>query len=322
MTEIGINTLPLSHNRRMEKQTIERNVLTEEKTGENNVCISRREAEEYRAYKRKKLQADIATALAGSESSLLNGEDIQRVCDRAIRLRQVAVKVPLSRLAVASRYLSGSKVKLDCVIGGTGETLTKVKSLEAKLATKRKASEITLVIAPSLVDGCRYGEIRREIKKVRRAVGKTPLKVRVEQTASLTTLSRLARVACEAGAKFFSVPYFQECERLKNNFTRGCALEISGVNDTENFRRLFKAGVARIVSNNAFEIYADWLKKGYEELLAETKQETKQEIKEERTQTQTEKSETEKQTGEQTEKNVSSETDYRCRLEGTKLYFY
>ncbi len=284
-------------------------------TQEESVCISRREAEEYRAYKRKKLQADIVNALASSEGSILNGEDAQRVCERAIRLRQAAVKVPLTRLALASRYLAGSKVKLDCVVGGTGETLTKVKALEARLAARKKAAEITVVVAPSLVDGCRYGEIRKEIKRVRRAARRVPLKVRVEQTASLTTLARIARIACETGAKFFSVPYFEECGRLCVNFTRGCALEVSGVEDAEAFRKLSKAGVARIVTDRGFEIYAEWLKKGYEELVAETTNLAKEE--------KTEKipEQADKQANEQP-KNASSETDYRCRVEGTKLTFY
>lgn len=286
-------------------------------TQEESVCISRREAEEYRAYKRKKLQADIANALASSESSILNGEDAGRVCERAIRLRQAAVKVPITRLAVASRYLAGSKVKLDCVVGGTGETLTKVKMLEARLAAKKKAAEITLVVAPSLVDGCRYGEIRKEVKKVRRAVGKVPLKVRVEQTASLTTLARIARIACETGAKFFSVPYFDECFRLNVNFTRGCALEVSSVNDTDAFRKLSRVGVGRIVTDRGFEIYAEWLKKGYEELVAQSVKEEK----EKNPPMEAGQDKANEKTGEK-EKNASSETDYRCRVEGTKLTFY
>ncbi len=297
----------------MENQVAEMKTPTQEES----VRISRREAEEYRAYKRKKLQADIATALASSESSILNGEDAGRVCERAIRLRQVAVKVPITRLAVAARYLAKSKVKLDCVVGGTGETLTKVKMLEARLAAKKKAAEITLVVAPSLVDGCRYGEIRREIRKVRRAAGKVPLKVRVEQTASLTTLARIARIACETGAKFFSVPYFDECFRLNVNFTRGCALEVSGVNDTDAFRKLSRVGVGRIVTDRGFEIYADWLKKGYEELVAQSVKEEKEEKKP----MEAGQDKANEKTDEKG-KNASSETDYRCRLEGNKLTFY
>ncbi len=321
MAEIGINALPLSHNRCMEKQTIDMQTPTQDES----VRISRREAEEYRAYKRKKLQADIVNALSHSESSILSGEDVQRVCERAIRLRQAAVKAPLTRLALAYRYLAGSKVKLDCVVGGTGETLTKVKTLEARLAARKKAAEITVVVAPSLVDGCRYGEIRRELKKVRRAAGKVPLKVRVEQTASLTALARIARIACEAGARFFSVPYFNDCERLCVNFTRGCALEVSGVDDTDAFRKLSKAGVARIVTDRGFEIYAEWLKKGYEELVAqslnarEEKTDTTEKVPEQPTALEQEKA---NEKSNEEPKNASSETDYRCRLEGTKLTFY
>ena len=315
MAEIGINTLPLSHNRCMEKQTNNMQTLTQDES----VRISRREAEEYRAYKRKQLQADIVKALSNSESSILNGEDVQRVCERAIRLRQAAVKTSLTRLALASRYLAGSKVKLDCVVGGTGETLTKVKTLEARLAARKKAAEITVVVAPSLVDGCRYGEIRRELKKVRRAAGKVPLKVRVEQTASLTTLARLARIACETGARFFSVPYFDDCQKLCVNFTRGCGLEVSGVDDTDAFRKLSKAGVARIVTDRGFEIYAEWLKKGYEELVVETVNVAKEE-KTEQSSLQTPEQPSKQAT--EPPQNPSSETDYRCRVQGTKLTFY
>lgn len=302
----------------MEKQTLETQALTEEKS----VRISKREAEEYRAYKRKKLQADIVAALGNSESSLLKGEDVQRVCERAIRLRQAAVKVPLTRLAAAARYLTGSKVKLDCVVGGTGETLTRVKALEVKLAAKKKATEITVLVAPSHVDGCRFTEIRRELKKLRRAAGKVPLKVRVEQTSSPSALARIARIACETGAKFFSVPYYAECERLHVNFTRGCGLEISGVDDTECFRRLTKAGVARIVTDRGFEIYAEWLKKGYEELISEISKAEETEKTEEKPKPQEEPSTVQEKAPPASSQPPSSETDYRCRLEGKKLTFY
>ncbi len=297
----------------MEQQTIEKQVSTTDENG-NEVRISRREAEEYRAYKRKQLQADIVAALSLSESTISQGDDVQRVCERAIRLRQAAVKTPLTKLALASRYLMGSRVRLDCVVGGTGETLTKVKTLETRLAVKNKAAEITLLIAPSLVDGCRYGEIRREIKRVKRAAGKVPLKVRVEQTSSLSVLSRIARIACESGAKYLSVPYFAACEGLRTSLGRGCALEVSNVQTTEAFQRLTKAGVARLVTDRGWEIYAEWLKQGYEQIeppVSATSEE-KREITTQDKQADTPPCECVK----------NSETDYRCKVVGTKLTFY
>ena len=313
MAKNGIKAVSLSYNRRMEQQTIEKQVSTTDEW-KGDVRISRREAEEYRAYKRKQLQADIVAALSLSESAIAQGDDVQRVCERAIRLRQAAVKTPLTKLALASRYLSGSRVRLDCVVGGTGETLTKVKTLETRLAVKNKAAEITLLIAPSLVDGCRYGEIRREIKRVRRAAGKLPLKVRVEQTSSMSVLSRIARIACEAGAKYLSIPYFAACEGLRTSLGRGCALEVSNVQTTEVFQRLTKAGVARLVTDRGWEIYAEWLKQGYEQIeppMSATKEE-KQETSAQETPTQSPPN----------ERLKDPETDYRCKVVGTKLTFY
>ena len=79
----------------MEKQTDNNEVFTKE---ENGAFLTPNEAEEYRAYKRKKQVAEVTGAFARSESSILNGEDIQRVCERAVRLRQAAVKLPLTRV--------------------------------------------------------------------------------------------------------------------------------------------------------------------------------------------------------------------------------
>ncbi|MBQ8308973.1 MAG: hypothetical protein IJX96_03975 [Clostridia bacterium] len=242
----------------MEQENALQNETPTKENDNQGVVISEREAEEYRAYKRRKKQNEVASAIAVSEGTLLEGADIQRVCDRAIRLGQSAVKVPLSKLEKAATYLSGSKVKLDCVVGGTGETLAKVKAFETRLAVRRKASEITVIVAPSLIDGCRYGEIRKELKRLRRAAGKATLKVRVEE-AALPVLGRVAKLASELGIQYFSIPYFHGCERLRIDLMNGCRLEVSGVESTEEFKKLRAAGVGRIVTDRAWEIYSEWL---------------------------------------------------------------
>ena len=146
----GINVAHLSHTQYMENRIKQKRILTNAKTSEacfmetafalsvedkqakeeeksKGMFLSPQDAEEYRAYKRRKKVEEIMSAIAKSEASLLNGEDPQRVCERAIRLKQAAIKVPPSWLPKAKTYLGGSKVKIDCVIGGNGETLTKVK---------------------------------------------------------------------------------------------------------------------------------------------------------------------------------------------------
>lgn len=320
----------------MEKQIEKNEVLTKEiepkKTG---VFLSLKDAEEYRTYKRRKQINEIAAAIAVSECSLLGGEDVQRTCEKAIRLKQAAVKVPLTKLSQAAYYLSGSGVRLDCVVGGTGETLAKVKAYEAKLARRRGAAEITLSVTPSLVDSCRYGEIRRELKRVMRAAGKACVKVRVENRLTPTAFARLARLACDAGARYFSVPYFKGCERIRQDLTGGCRLEVSGVETLEEYQKLREAGTSRIVTDRGWELYTEWIKVTNEEgdftpvqplpsapvaSVAPVENGAKTEEKKTETAERTEK----------VEKVLSTlpaaaitnpETDYCCRLEGTELKF-
>jgi deoxyribose-phosphate aldolase len=256
MDKSGINGLPLSHNRRMEQKTQTQNLAP---TKENGVFLNAADAEEYRLYKKRKSLTEISSALNRSVSALTGGEDVQRTCERAIRLRQTAIKVPLSKMSQAAYYLSGNSVRLDCVVGGNGETLTKVKRYETRLAIRRHAHEITLRITPSHLDSCRYGEIQREVKNIVRAAGKIGVKVRVEKTYNPTALARLARVASESGARYLSVPYFHGCEKLRLDLTRGCALEVSDVDTLEDYRKLIIAGVGRIVTDRAWEIYGEWL---------------------------------------------------------------
>ena len=301
----------------MEKQTVKTELTKENektdmpmdgKNGLDGVFLNAADAEEFRAYKKKKRAMEIAERITRSEGSLMGTEDVQRVCERARRLKQKAVLLPPTKLSQAKYYLSGSDVGLDCVIGGTGETLAKVKVYEAKCAVKNGAKEITLKLAPSYVDACRFTEMRREIKRVKRAAKRAIVKVAVENGCAPTALSRAARIASEAGAKYFCVAYFSGCEKLRLDLTGGCQLQVGGVNDTATFQRLADLGVKRIVTDNAWEIYNDWLKEESEKpSLPAPKVEEKPKT--------TVKTALECAT-------VNPQNDYRCRLEGTSLKFF
>ena len=240
------------------ENSIEKEILTQEE--KEGVYLSHKDAEEYKAYKKRKRLNEIALYIASSEASAMKDEDMQKVCETATRLKQASVKIPPTKLSQAQYYLMGGKVKVDCVVGGNGETLAKVKAYEARLAVRKKAKEITMIITPSFLDYCRYGEVRKEIKKVRRAIGKTPLKVRVETNVSLESLSRVARIARECGAKFFSIPYFLGCHILKVDLGSVCGLEVSGVEKITDFNKLKSFGVDRIVTGNAMQFYNEWMK--------------------------------------------------------------
>ncbi len=364
MDEIGINGQALSHTQSMEsmdKQTLQKQAFTKglKENGENvavaankegsGLLLSPTDAEEYRVFKRQKRIAEVLSAISHSESVAFSSENVQRICERAARLRQAAVKVTPSGLETASTYLANTPVKVDCVIGGTGETLAKVKAYEAKLAIKMRASELTVVLSPSLVNACKYGEIKRELKKICRTAKKTKIKVWVDKTYPYATIARLARIASEVGASYFCVPHFNGCEKLRFDVTGGCRLEVSEVETVSEFKRLLSLGVGRIVTDRVWEIYSEWMREAektsvgipVKECVPNTPVSAVVEKKPQAANTPQEKAEKKEEKGTlnaaRVEKSVGSaetllpttspqkpfnpETDYRCRLEGSDLKF-
>ena len=240
----------------MDMQTDKEKVFTPEKT----VTISRGEAEEFCAYKRHKKLTEIYSAIAHAELNFEKDSDAQAVCSIAEKYRLASVKMPLAALSLYGGYFVRHGVACDCVIGGTGETLTAVKGLEARLALKYKAKEITLTLSSSALQGARYAELRKELKKLRRVAKRAYLKVRVDGKHPYGLLSRLARVCAEEHADYFSVPYFAGCERLRADLFGGCLLEVCGVDNLLDYKKMIGAGVGRIVCNDVQSLRAEWMK--------------------------------------------------------------
>ncbi len=262
----------------MEKQTDIKMDFTKANAehGEGRVSITTNEAVEYREYKRQRKRAEILSAIANSEGVLSGFEDVKKVRERAIRLRQAAVRMSPERLQQIGEIFTRNAVAVDCTIGGDGETIAKVKAYEARKARRLKARELTLMLSPYSVANCRYEEIRKEINKVRRAAGNTLLKVRVNKPYTPTILSQIARICSESGVHYFCVPYFDGCERLCLELKGGCGLQVSEVDNLSTFKKLRAAGVARIVTSKAWDIYNEWMKEvekiNFPELMAKAEQ--------------------------------------------------
>lgn len=240
---------------------MEQNDKTKISTKETEgVRISQREAEEYRAYKRQKKVAEIMSAIARSASPIDMKDDIKKLVDRASRFRQAAVKVTPVVFAQVQRELLKSRVGLDCIVGGNGETTAKVKAYEAKLAVKAGARELTLVLSSSHIFTGRYGEIRKEIQRIKRVGKRTKIKVWIDKKYPYSTVARIARLASEMGVDYVCVPYFFGCERLRYDLLRTCGLEVSEVETLDDFKKMAGAGVERIVTTRVLEIYTEWMK--------------------------------------------------------------
>ena len=325
---------------------------------EGRVSITTREAMEYRDFKRQQKRAEILSAIARSEGILEGNDDAGRVAEHAAKLRQAAVRITPSRLAVVGEFFHRRGVATDCIIGGNGETVTKVKRYEAKLALKMQAKELTLVLSPYQVAHCHYAELRKEIKKISRAAKKVKLKVWIDKTYPQTNISRISRLCGEMGVSYFCVPYFEGCEKLRVDLLGGCKLQVSGVQTLEQYCRLVAAGVGRIVTDRGWEIYNDWMREvekiNFPQLnspayatyasahpttpvvpltstsdkqtqAAQATKGVEKEIKEAKESKEgvllLPPAENKAKTPIPQAKEKNSETDYRCRLEGTELKF-
>ncbi|MBO5363221.1 MAG: hypothetical protein J6A46_02720, partial [Clostridia bacterium] len=186
--------------------------------------------------------------------------NVEKVLQQASRFHQAAVRMTPLQLYKIKGKLFNRSVKVDCVIGGSGETTAKVKAYEAKKARKMGAKELTLVLAPSLILSCAYSEIRKEVKKIKRAAKKCAVKVWVDNKYAFSTIAALARVCSDAGIDYFCVPQFSGCERLRFDLFRNCSLEISDVENLADFKKMTGAGVRRIVTSHVSDIYLEWMK--------------------------------------------------------------
>ncbi|MBQ9113709.1 MAG: hypothetical protein IJY05_02175 [Clostridia bacterium] len=276
----GIAEEDLSHNQDMEnsqKSVMDNlDLLARQKTAENSIdlqtrlqkendalTISSREALEYCAYKKQKKVSSIMEGISRAVCILDEKEDVHRAMAQALRLRVSALRVTPLQLEKNSAKFAERGVSADCIIGGNGETLSKVKACEAKLALRLKARQLTVKLAPSYVNACRYAEMRREIRRIRRLAKKSILKVSV-CGGSTANLSRLARICSEVGVDYFSIPYFQGCERIKTELSGGVKLEVVGVETLANYKKLVSAGVGRIVTGHIAEFYEEWIKEADE----------------------------------------------------------
>ena len=259
----------------MEQQTDLKTGFTkaEDEQG-GRVSITTNEAVEYRDFKRQRKRAEILGAIARSEGELSDFADVKKVRENAMRLRQAAVRMSVERLEQIGEIFTRGNMRVDCVIGGDGKTLAKVKAYEARVALRMKAREITLVLSPYSVANGRFEEIRKEMKKLRRVTARATLKVEIDRAYSPSVLSQIARMCCEVGVEYFCVPYFAGCERLVLELKGGCKLQVSGVASLGLYKKLCVAGVWRIVTPKAWELYAEWMKEvekiNFPELIGKT----------------------------------------------------
>ena len=333
----GINGQSLSHNQAMENKKETQNELTKDAAfalNNEGVVLSTKEAAEYCEYKKQGKRAEIKGAMLKSEGVLADNGEAKKICERAVKYRQAAVRMTPLALEYVRPWVTASGVKVDCLIGGDGETLTKVKIYEAKCALRLKAKELTVTISPSMITGCRYGGIRKELKRLRRMAGKAILKARLSKRCSPERLAQVSKICSDVGIDYLSLPLYDGCERAKSGLSKKCRLEVFGVETLADYKRMASAGVERIVTERVEEIQAEWMKEVEKiafpnfssvaratAIFGEVKKEEAQEQNGQRIAVDEEKKEEKIENTQEQRSEREKENDYECRLEGAELKF-
>ncbi len=230
------------------------------------MVLTAAEAAEFGEFKRARRETEISFTLkrliVDASRRETDRAALKKACEVAAKLSAAGVLVAPVHVAAARKLLSKSGIPVCCLIGGTGESLTSVKKIEAKKAIRQGAKEVRLVLCYSQLISGGISYLKREVKRLRRAVRKGTLVVSLEDHSlgeAEVSLGVRAAVAGKANAV---------CVRGETSLVLRAGeesagrvqVEVSGVENAEQLRLLIKAGAVRATTGKgeqiAEELYA------------------------------------------------------------------
>ena len=189
-------------------------------------------------------------------------EEIQTICDDAIKYKTASICIPPCYVKPAKEYM-GDKMKICTVIGfPNGNMTTAVKVFETKDALDNGADEIDMVINIGMLKAGDYDYVLNEIKEIKQACGDHILKVIIE-TCLLTDKEKIkmCELVTKAGADYIktstgfstSGATFDDVKLFKDHVGSNVKIKaaggISSLEDAEKFMELGadRLGTSRIV---------------------------------------------------------------------------
>lgn len=240
-----------------------------------SIVLSPAEAEEYCVFKRQKRVDEVLAALKKTVVCLsedLSAETLKKRTEEAKLANSLAVRVPPNKVAIARALLGGAETVVDCRVGGDGETTAKVKKYEAKKAVRDGAARITLVLSPSAVAAGKWGEVKKDVKKVCRAVKKRHVTVALpyefSKTVALETWKKLAATAEDSGAKYLSVPFCERTSEIFREIKDGVMKEAAGVTSAADFKTFVFSGAESVALASVAKIREELLDEAENESFA------------------------------------------------------
>ncbi len=228
--------------------------MTGDITAERELFVGEDDRAAFTEFKRTRREAEVLLTLKKLISDASRRETdrplLKKICDFAKKEKLSGVLVSPVNVSAAKKLLAGSGVRIICLVGGSGETLPAVKKFEAKRAVRAGAEELRLVPCYSALVRGDLACLKREIRKVRRAVRGHGVVLSLEDhSLSEEDVALGTRAACEGGAAGVCVR--GETPLLLRAIEVGAgkiSVECSGVENTAQLRSLQALGALRLVS--------------------------------------------------------------------------
>lgn len=224
----------------------------------SSIVITEDEAEEFNEFKLQKRLTLARRRIAGlcvqATSPATTFRRLRDYCENAKRLNLCAVMVNSVYARSAKGFLSGSRVGVISV-GGGSEQSDKLKYLELKHALSARADEVVYNLSVSQIKNGNYGPLKKYLKK---AVKKARLKtvgVRVEKQLLTEAELKAAFTACySAGVRTFWIAYdVLLISKVRAFLPKDCAIK-SAVINAEEYKTLLGLGAVSAVTLFADEI--------------------------------------------------------------------
>lgn len=194
-------------------------------------------------------------------------EDIERLCDEAIKYKTASICINPGFIEYASSILK-DRVPICTVIGfPLGAMTEESKIFEAKDAIKKGAAEIDMVINISRAKDGDFNYVENEIKQIKRAIGEHILKVIIE-ACLLTDKEKTELCGCvvRAGADYIKTSTgfstggatFHDVQLMAENCKGKCKIKAAGgIRTREDMEKFISLGADRLGTSSAVKILAE-----------------------------------------------------------------
>ena len=191
-------------------------------------------------------------------------EELQKLCDEALKYETASVCVPPNRVKQVRDYLCGRMAVCTVVGFPNGYHTTAVKAMETEEVLDRGADEVDMVINLGWVKEKRFHDVQTEIRTLKDICDDKILKVIVE-TCFLTEEEKIkmCEIVTEAGADFIktstgfgsSGATFEDVALFAEHIGENVKIKAAGgIGSFEDAKRFLELGASRLGTSRLIKI--------------------------------------------------------------------